>query len=235
MGLLSPEKAVLDVLVSGENMILADLDTWLPKIFADRPQSEIDSLKQFLQRGVKHVETEDDARDVRDYRIKKFLGFPREVTELPAWAVILQSGNESRRAIGTLIEDETSMTDPTPPEGHLFRGSMFEGSVAVQCFSNNATLTVQMAALVRFILLYHRDYLEDQRNIFDQKIRVNDLAAPPDWIPEFTFLRVVNLDCAWFDGWYEPVEEITQLNLTGTWNTSDGIAIGVIDTTVTQE
>src|SRR5262249_38122306 len=100
MAIVTPDIIVLDTLVSGLSMILADIDTWLDSIFGELPGIDDPSydaatlrrtqLKNFLEAGV----SEDDPARAETFRIKKYLGYPNNEAQLPCWTVTLNADNE---------------------------------------------------------------------------------------------------------------------------------------------
>lgn len=215
MGIVLPDQLVYDKLKEGENVILSDLDYYLPDILAGRPAKEIERFKQFYLKGVVDISSAEEAQERARYRVKKIRGYPRQTTELPCWAIVIQSENEVRQGIGNFLYEDTDAQK-------MYYGSYAEGAIGIQCLSNNAELTIHLQAVARYLLLVYRDDLETD-GLLKQKVSVSDFLPPPEWFPDVTFVRNITLHCEYELSYSVPYSTISGMTVG---SDIDGVSIG---------
>lgn len=213
-----PDVAVLDSLIAGEAIVLADMERWIPDIFDGRSTLEQAKIKEYLRLGVQT----DDPEKAQKYRVKKFLGYPNTPEELPCWAVTLSMENEAQQAIGNVLEDSTpGGLQEDAAYNRITYGAIYEGIISIACYSPNPMLTVYLQALAKYILLYQRTVLEDA-GYHTQRLSCNDLRPDPQSHPDFTFVREIRLSCRWENYWVETPPTIAGVELDPTYETPDG-------------
>lgn len=220
-GVRIPDLTILNALIAGENLILADLDKWVPEIFRCRSVQEQENIKEFLRYGVQ----EDDPELAAQYRIKKFLGWPNSPQELPCWAVTMSEGAETTQGMGMTLEDQTpGGLQENIENGWIASGSIFQGTISIACYAVNPNLAAYLQAMAMFILLLQRSAIENE-GIHSQWLNFNDLRPDPQANPEFVFVREIRLRCSWENYWVEVPPAISGIDLVPTIITPDGVTI----------
>lgn len=198
VGIAQPDRAILDVLIRGENKVLSNPEFYVDMILRDRPQEEQDELVRFYRRGVNATTPE----DMRDFRVKKFLGFPRAAIALPCWGVSVKSARETTTGMGNLLQET---------EDYLIYGSLFSGQFDVSVYTDNANLTVALQSVAQWVLLNYRETLELDYGLAQQSIMLTDFLPPAEAAPEFSFMRVVTLSCLYENSYAVEKEQIEQI------------------------
>lgn len=213
MAVRIPDKVILDAISRGFDLIISDPTRWIPIVLGGRTQREQESLSEFLRRGVQS----DDPDDAAKYGIKKFLGYPSSVKELPCLAVTISTESETTRGIGDVFEDVTENMHTDPNRNWTAHGSLFEGSFSIDCYSLNPNLTAYLQAIVKFILLYYRGSLHEDYGLLNQRLTCSDLRVDAESIPELAFVRQVQLSCVWANTWHETVNSLEAVDVDPTW------------------
>lgn len=220
MGIILPDKLVLDALIAGENLLLANPDGYIPLIFDGYPASVQNDIIQFYRQGVNPELPEESARR----RVKKFLGYPSSPEEIPCWAVVLSSASESRRAIGEVLDDASREMRDDPDQGFIARGALWDGVVSVITVAPNPDLTAYLQAVATYLLLLKRDWLHEQ-GIFNQQLSCQDLRPDPESLPSISFVRETRLSCSFANFLVEQVEALQGIDVDPTWTSPDGVLL----------
>lgn len=75
--------------------------------------------------------------------------------------------------------------------GEILDEAFFDNTYRVECWSNNANMTMDMYYILLWNFLKYRGYLETTWGQLEVKYEGGDLMPQPEWYPEFVYIRAL--------------------------------------------
>lgn len=76
-----------------------------------------------------------------------------------------------------------------------YEETFFDNRHKIECWTNNAELTLIMYDIVKWFLLKYRTYLETSWGFMEQRLDGGDIIPQPEFYPEFAYIRALGYNC----------------------------------------
>jgi hypothetical protein len=183
-------------IVMVERIILAVLRSEVERLSADTDEARAELNRIFSHIFDPTVGVAERAEFAADFQRRPpvtVLGYPRTTTEMPCFAVILESDEEGEAGVlgkyaGQTLEDE----DPPGGEDAEYEGAFFDQSYGIYIYAEHPDVCAYLYQFCKLLLFGARQALE-AAGIIDPTYSGGELTPEEMYLPENMFARVLRI------------------------------------------
>lgn len=170
--------------------VYTDLSGGTPILYIDMTYKPVIGVSQIVHNEFSMILTEDDY----------------SLVDSSSGRVVIMSGNVEP---GDTVTASYTFKEVTEDSLSV----LYDANYRLEVWALNGDLTVELYHIVKWMLLSGRDYLADEKDLFNQRLGGADFQPAPSYFPEFVYRRAVTFWCQFTAS--TPTEEELAPYITG--------------------